>query len=67
MVRDAFIAGTFTAAAALFIIARAAEKSVAQSSAPVTLEQEIRRVEKKNDKIFARIRTQLPPYRMHSL
>ena len=60
MIRVALVAGTFTAALGLLIIARAAEKSVAQSPTPVTLEQEIKRVEAEIDKIFAGTLTQLP-------
>ncbi len=62
MIRVALIAGTFTAVLGLLVIARlpGAQHTVAQSPAPLSLEQEIKRVEAEIDKIFADTLTQLP-------
>jgi cytochrome c peroxidase len=61
MIRVPFIAGTFTVVLGLLIIGMAgARESVAQTAAPPTLEQEIRRVEAEIDKVFADTLTQLP-------
>ena len=60
MIRVALVSGTFTAVLGLLIIAMPAEKSVAQSPVPPTLEQEIKRVEAEIDSIFADTLTQLP-------
>src|SRR5258705_471115 len=60
MIRVALVSGTFTAVLGLLIIAMPAEKRVAQSPVPPTLEQEIKRVEAEIDSIFAETLTQLP-------
>jgi cytochrome c peroxidase len=62
MNRVAFVAGIFAAVLALLIICRSAgvQQAVAQSPAPLTLEQEIKRVEAEIDKIFADTLAQLP-------
>src|SRR5947209_10054054 len=62
MIRVAFVVGTFTAVLGLLIIARVtgAQRAVAQSPAPLTLEQEIKRVEAEIDKTFADTLAQLP-------
>ncbi len=62
MIRVALIAGTLTAVLGLLVIARlpGAQHTVAQSPAPLSLEQEIKRVEAEIDTIFADTLTQLP-------
>ncbi|HEY0321497.1 MAG TPA: cytochrome c peroxidase [Pyrinomonadaceae bacterium] len=62
MIRVAFVAGTFTTVLALLIIARVtgSTQAAAQRPAPLTLEQEIKRVEAEIDKTFAGTLEQLP-------
>ncbi len=72
MIRLAFGAGIFAAGLGLLItsITVGAHQGVAQSSAPQTLEQEIKRVEAEIDKIFAGTLAQLssmPADKAHSM
>src|SRR6266850_1664848 len=62
MIRVAFVAGTFAAMLGPLLIAGAAcgQNGDAQTRVPLTLEQEIRRVEAEIDKIFADTLMQLP-------
>ena len=60
MIRLTFVAGTFAGVLGLLIIARAACAHGVASPVPLTLEQEIKRVEAEIDKIFADTLAQLP-------
>jgi cytochrome c peroxidase len=62
MIRVAFVAGTFAAVLGLLMIGGVAraQNGAAQTTVPLTLEQEIKRVEAEIDKIFADTMAQLP-------
>lgn len=62
MIRVGFVIGTFTVVLGLLIVGRATDSQevVAQNAVPLTLEQEIKRVEAEIDRIFADTLKQLP-------